>query len=76
MQNTNNSLCTLKESFLVVLDSRNATTYNNGSYNSDITFNFEEAIRRPENCLMMCCSVLQFSCPNSIYNINTTNNIF
>ena len=73
--NINNTLCTVKESFLVVLDSRNATTYNNGTYNSDITFMFESPIEKPKHCILMTCSVLQFSCPNSIYNINITNNI-
>ena len=75
MSNENNTLYTVKESFLVVLDSRNATTYNNGTYNSDITFMFETPIEKPKNCLLVTCSVLQFSCPNSIYNINATNNI-
>ena len=72
--NANNSLATIKQSFLVVLDSRNATTFNNGSYNSDVMFDFECAIAKPTHCLLMTCSVLQFSCPNSIYNINETNN--
>ena len=75
MTNSNNTLCTIKESFLVVLDSRNASILNNGSYNSDITFIFEDPIEKPKNCLLMTCSILQFSCPNSIYNINITNNI-
>jgi len=55
MENTNNSLCTLNESFLVILDSRNATKVSNGSFNSDVTFNFEEPIIRPSNALMMTC---------------------
>jgi len=74
MTNINNTLCSIKESFLVVLDSRNASTYNNGTYNSDVTFNFEAPIEKPKHCLIMTCSVLQFTCPNSIYNINETNN--
>ena len=75
MTNSDNTLCTIKDSFLVVLDSRNASVYNNGTYNSDVTFLFEAPIEKPKNCLLMSCSVLQFSCPNSIYNINITNNI-
>ena len=68
-------LYTDKENFLVVLDSRNATTLQNGSYNSSIYFDFNEPIRMPKNCLKMMCSVLHFQAPNSIYNINENNNI-
>ena len=38
-------LIPIKDSFIVVLDSRNATTYNNSTYLSDITFNFEDALQ-------------------------------
>ena len=65
---------TIKENFLVVLDSRNATVNNNGSLNSSLYFNFEDAIKRDDKCINMQCSILNFSAPNSIYNINNTNN--
>lgn len=76
LDDINNRLTTVEESFFVVLDSRNATNNNNGSFNSDVTFNFKESILKPPNCIQMSCSVLQFTAPNSIYNVNETNNRF
>ena len=76
LSDSDNRLTTITESFYVVLDSRNASTYNNGSFNSDMIFKFEEPIVKPPNCLQMTCSVVQFTSPNSIYNINETNNRF
>ena len=72
--NENNTLCTVTTSFLVVLDSENATSKNNGDWNSDITFDFESPIVRPPNSFLMSMCVQQFNCPNSLYNINETNN--
>ena len=68
-------LIPIKDSFIVVLDSRNATTYNNSTYLSDITFNFEDALQFPHRSLRNTCSVLSFVAANSIYNINETNNV-
>ena len=67
---------TAKESFLVVLDSRNATTYNNGTKHSDITLDLEDVIRMPKNCIVMSVVVNSFTCPISFYQINSTNKIF
>ena len=64
----------IKENFLVTLDSRNASTKSNGSSNSSITFDFQDSIRRDDDCISLQCSVLNFSCPNSLYIINSTNN--
>ena len=74
MTNDNNTLCTVKTSFLVVLDSENASSKNNGDWNSDVTFNFESPIVKPPNSFIMSMCVQQFCSPNSIYNINETNN--
>jgi hypothetical protein len=74
MTNELNTLCTVTTSFLVVLDSENASSNNNGNWNSDVTFNFESPIEKPTNSFIMSMCVQQFSCPNSIYNINETNN--
>ena len=49
MTNINNTLCSIKESFLVVLDSRNASTYNNGTY---IQAPFEDITEERYNELM------------------------
>ena len=40
-------LIPIRDSFIVVLDSRNATNYNNSNYLSDVTFNFEDALQFP-----------------------------
>ena len=45
MTNENNTLCTVTTSFLVVLDSVNASSKNNGDFNSDVTFDFECSLR-------------------------------
>ena len=68
-------LIPIKDSFIVVLDSRNATTYNNSTYLSDVLFNFEDALIFPHRSLRNTCSVLSFVSANSIYNINETNNV-
>ena len=62
-----------KESFLVVLDSRNATTFLNSTWNSSIYFEFEDPIKQDDYTIQMSCSILNFSAANSIYNINETN---
>jgi hypothetical protein len=74
MTNDTNTLCTVTTSFLVVLDSENASSKNNGDWNSDVTFNFESPIVKPPNSFIMSMCVQQFTAANSIYNINETNN--
>lgn len=69
------SLHTSKEEFLVVLDSRNATSYLNGSKNSSVMFQFEDSIQKDKNAIKLTCSVMAFTCPVSFYNINSTNNL-
>ena len=70
----NDSLYTANEKFIVVLDSRNATTKLNGTMNSYVSFNFGEPIYVAKDALQFSCSVLSFNAPNSIYNVNATNN--
>ena len=72
--NNENNLSTVTTSFLVVLDSENATINNNGSWNSDVTFVFESPVAKPVDSFLMSMCVQQFSSPNSIYNINESNN--
>ena len=69
-----NDYVLIKESFLVVLDSRNATRKLNDSKNSSIYFEFEDPITQDDYTILKSCSVLNFSVSNSIYNINETNN--
>lgn len=71
---SSDSLYTNEKKFIVVMDSRNSTYNNNGSKNSDVSFVFEDPIHIPRNALKMTCSILAFTAPNSIYNINSTNN--
>ena len=71
--NETNNLSTVTTSFLVVLNSQNGTM-NNGTNNSDVTFMFESPIVKPDNCFLMSVCAQQFSSPNSLYNINETNN--
>ena len=68
-------LYTNQENFLMVLDSRNATSYHNGSFNSSVEFDLIEPIKLGHRSIVMKCSVLNFTCPNSIYIINEYNNI-
>ena len=72
---TNNSdpMYTNTNKFVMVIDSRNADTYNNGSSNSDMTFLFQEPIMIPKGAIKMTCCVLAFTAPNSIYIINRYN---
>ena len=69
-----NSFYTNTNKFIMVIDSRNADTCNNGTSNSDMTFLFQEPIMIPEGAIKMTCAVLAFTAPNSIYNINRYNN--
>jgi hypothetical protein len=74
MNSQHNNSCLIKEQFLLVLDSRNASYYKNGSYNSNLSFYFEDPITKPKNSIVMTCSVVSFICPVSFYQINYTNN--
>jgi hypothetical protein len=65
---------TVEKQILCVLDSRNGIS-DNGSNNSIVKFYFEDPIQLEFNSIHMSCSVLSFTCPNSIYNINETNNL-
>ena len=63
------------ENFTIVLDSRNATTYYNSTYNSEVTFEMKYPIIVPKDCLYMTWAVQAFTCPISWYLINSTNNL-
>jgi hypothetical protein len=68
-------LITVKENFLVILDSRNAVQYYNGSFNSNVYFEFDEPLRIPKDAIKCYASLLSFSSPNSIYTINENNSL-
>ena len=69
-----NFLYTNTNKFIMVIDSRNADDFNNGTSNSDMTFRFQEPIMIPKGAIKMTCCVLAFTAPHSIYNINQYNN--
>ena len=71
---SSDSLFTSNDKFIVVLDSRNATSYLNGSKNSCVTFDFEEPIQTTRDALQFTCAVMNFTAPNSIYNVTSLNN--
>ena len=66
-------LIPIKESFIIILDSRNGKI-NNKSYLSDVLFEFESLIF-DDRSISINASVLSFICPNSIYVINEYNNL-
>lgn len=66
---------TTEQSFVVVLDSRNATSILNGSFNSIVIFDFEEPIVHKYDSVMFSCCVNSFTCANSIYIINENNSL-
>ena len=76
MEVTSDPFYTDIENFLVVIDSRNATRMLNGTFTSRMQFDFEDPIILPRDALKLTCSVLNFTGPNSIYNINETNSYF
>ena len=68
-------ILTTTESFLVVLDSRNATTFNNGDWKSDVTFDLQDSIRQSIDTISMQVVISSFTCPVSFYQINVSNNL-
>jgi hypothetical protein len=70
------NLLLVEDSFVVVLDSRNCTENNstNAADNSNLTFKLQTPIIQPTNSINLKASVLSFTCPNSQYVINNTNN--
>lgn len=63
------------DSYLIILDSRNADMYSNGTLNSDVTFEMKYPIIVPNDCLAMTMNVHSFVCPISWYLINSTNDL-
>jgi len=73
-KNDTHSYYTHEEIFNVIIDSRNGTVFNNGSMNSSIEYQLDDAVRRPRDAKSMSVSVLKFTCPISFYQINSSNN--
>ena len=54
------NLVTIKESFLIVLDSRNSIQLNK-SWNSSVDFQFEDPINQEDGYILMTGSILNFA---------------
>ena len=63
--NDSDPLYTNTNKFIMVIDSRNADDYNNGTSNSDMTFRIQEPIMIPKGAIKMTCAVLAFTAPNN-----------
>jgi len=59
---------------IITLNSAFATT-NNGTYNSDVVFNFNSILGEDETVIRSYVSVMNAQIPSSFYIINETNNI-
>ena len=63
-----NELISVKENLLIILNSKHAISYLNGSWNSKLDFDFADNINFFDTDIIeVYCSVLSFTCPNSIY---------
>ena len=64
---------TVKENFIVILDSKNGKILN-GPYNSAVEFQFQGNLNfNNDNHIQVTFGLNSFSCPNSIYIINENN---
>jgi hypothetical protein len=59
----------------VVLDSRNATSYYNGNFLSDVEWDLKDVLAKPKAGAEFSVSVINATIPIGQYNINETNNI-
>ena len=66
----------IREKRLISLNSNNATTYNNGSYLSDISFDFFSILSTSDDILYIEGGIQSAQIPCSFYNIDVTNNVF
>ena len=66
----------IREKRLISLNSNNATVYNNGSYLSDIAFDFFSILSTSDDILYVEGGLSSAQIPCSFYNIDTTNNVF
>jgi hypothetical protein len=66
----------IREKRLISLNSNNATTYNNGRYLSDLSFDFFSILSADESILYVEGGVQSAQIPCSFYNLDITNNVF
>ena len=66
----------IREKRLISLNSNNATRYNNGSYLSDVVFDFANILSPEDSIVYTECGVGNAEIPATFYNIDITNNVF
>jgi hypothetical protein len=64
-----NSVCQVKQDILVVLDSRNATSYYNSNFMSDVEWDLTDIVSKPKKGVEFSVSVVNASIPIGQYNI-------
>lgn len=66
----------IREKRLISLNSNNSTTYNNGSYLSDVSFDFFSILTKTDDILYIEGGIQSAQIPCSFYNMDITNNVF
>jgi hypothetical protein len=66
----------IREKRIISLNSNNATRYNNGTYLSDVVFDFSNILSPEDSILYTECGVGNAEIPATFYNTDVTNNIF
>ena len=66
----------IREKRLISLNSANATTYLNGSFNSNVVFDFSSILTPDQSVVFIEGGVQSAQIPASMYNIDISNNVF
>lgn len=66
----------IREKRLISLNSSSATQYNNGTFKSDVVFDFSSILIPESSIIYVECGLQSAEIPCSFYNINSTNNTF
>jgi hypothetical protein len=66
----------LREKRLISLNSSSATRYNNGTFKSDVVFDFGSILSPDSSIIYIECGVQSAEIVASFYNINSSNNTF
>lgn len=66
----------IREKRIISLNSNNATRYLNGSYLSDMVFDFQNILSPDDSVLYVECGIGSGEIPATFYNTDITNNVF
>jgi len=69
-----NSMCQVKQDILVVLDTRNCTSFYNGNFMSDVEWDLTDIISKPKQGVEFTVSVVNASIPIGQYNVASIDN--